>query len=82
VHIVNDERADRERCEVVAVLRSPVGEQVWRWQGDAPADSCVLVGRLRWTAPTMPGPLSLTLELRAPAAGAVLASDHATSRIL
>jgi beta-mannosidase len=81
VHIVSDERGDREGCEVTAVLRSATGSQTWRWQGDARGDACVLVGRIRWTAPEMPGPLSLSLELR-DAAGALLADNHDHSRVV
>jgi beta-mannosidase len=81
VHIVSDEHSDRENCEVSAVLHSPVGEQTWRWQGEARADSCVFVGRVRWTAPSMPGPLTLELELR-DATGSVLATNRYTTKIV
>jgi beta-mannosidase len=81
VHIVSDERTTREDCEVVAVLHSSVGAQTWRWQGDARADACVLVGRVRWVAPSMPGPVTLELLLL-DRAGIQLADNRATTRIL
>jgi beta-mannosidase len=82
VHIVSDQRADRAGCVVVAMLDSPVGSQTWRWHGDAPADACALVGRIRFTAPEMPGPVSLTLELRDASTDELLATNGDASRIL
>jgi beta-mannosidase len=82
VHIVSDERLDRAGCEVTAVLRSPVGKQSWRWQGDARADACVLVGRVRWTAPSLPGPVTLDLQLHAAGDGTLLAESQTATRIV
>jgi beta-mannosidase len=82
VHIVSDERIDRDACEVVATLQAPSGPQTWRWQGGATADACVLVGRLKWVAPSVPGPVTLTLELRDPATGALLATNRDRTRIV
>jgi beta-mannosidase len=82
VHIVSDERTDRPGCVVVATVASPVGSRTWRWHGDAPADACALVGRVRWTAPEMPGPVTLLLELRDAATDELLADSRDATRIV
>jgi beta-mannosidase len=80
VHIVSDERHDRPACVVEAALQTPVDSRTWRWQGDATADACGLVGRLRWVAPSTPGPVTLELRLLG-RDGAVLADNRYAGRI-
>jgi hypothetical protein len=48
---------------VVARLSWPSGSHEWRWQGDAPADSCVRVGTVQAVVPDAPGTLVLELTL-------------------
>ena len=64
VHVLNDTRGDAEGMEVRARVIGPggavVGEQ--RWQGSAPADDCVVVGRVDVEVPFR-GPGELTVEL-------------------
>jgi beta-mannosidase len=80
VHIVSDERVDREDCDVHAVLRAATGERLWHWRGDVGADTCALVGRVRWTAPSMPGPVAL--ELRLVVSGETVHENRYRSRVL
>jgi beta-mannosidase len=63
VHVVSDEHVARPGCLVTASLRSAGGNRTWRWQGDIGADECVLVGRIKWTADDIPGPVELELQL-------------------
>jgi beta-mannosidase len=79
VHIVSDERDDRAGCQVTAQLRTPVGVRSWRWQGDVAADSCALVGRVRFTVPQVPGPVALDLRL---VAGDTTADNRYASRVI
>jgi beta-mannosidase len=79
VHIVSDERTARAGCNVAATLRTPVGLRTWRWQGDVDADSCALVGRVRFTVPHIPGPVGLDLRLEA---GETVADNRYTSRVI
>lgn len=81
VHVVSDERVDRPDAVISAVLRSPVGERRWRWQGDVPADECTRVGTIEWTVPTTPGCVSLELCLEAGGAGEVRATNRYESRV-
>ncbi len=66
VHVVNDTRQDVDSMEVTALLTGPSGSVVsaQRWQGSAPADSCVLVGRIKAEVPPEEtGTLTLELTL-------------------
>jgi beta-mannosidase len=66
IHVVSDRREAVERAEVTAKLSWSGGDNAWRWTGDVPADSCVLVGTLQTVVPDAPGPVVLELELRRP----------------
>jgi beta-mannosidase len=79
VHVVNDLRHGLDGAVVTATMGWPDGgERRWRWQGDVGPDSCVRVGRLTFTVPALPGPVSLDLDR---ACGDVAASNRSTSRI-
>jgi len=69
VHVVSDLRHPLEAVRVLASL----GDERFGWDGDVPADACVRVGTIRATAPTVPGPLRLTLTLTA---GTLVAHNH------
>ena len=64
VHVLNDTRGDAEGMEVRARVIGPGGAVVseQRWQGSAPADDCVVVGRVGVEVPFR-GPGELTVEL-------------------
>jgi beta-mannosidase len=51
VHAVSDMRRSVERATVEAVIRYPGGEQRWRFRGEVPADSCVLIGKPSFELP-------------------------------
>ncbi len=78
VHVVSDLRSPIPGAEVTATLAWPGGEQVWRWAGDIPADSCERVGTVQAVAPDAPGELTLTIEL---SAGEMTAINRYVSRI-
>jgi beta-mannosidase len=63
VHVVSDLRAAVDDARVTARLEWPGGDHQWRWSGNVPADSCVLVGTLQAVVPEAVGPLRLDLEL-------------------
>ena len=63
VHVVNDLRTPLTGMVVHARLSWPGGGHTWGWTGDAPADSCVLVGTVQAVAPDAEGPLTLELTL-------------------
>ena len=69
VHVVNDTRSDTDDMQVQARLVGPDGGLIreQRWAGTAPADDCVLVGRLAAAVPsvTRRGPVVLELSLAA-----------------
>jgi beta-mannosidase len=79
VHVVSDERVDRDDCDVHAVLRSGDDERSWHWRGDVGADTCALVGRVRWTVGPLPGPV--TLDLRLEVAGEIRHESHDRSAV-
>jgi len=66
VHVVSDARAPIADVVARARLAWPGGEQVWAWDGEIPADSCVRVGTVQAMAPEAPGPLTLELTLAGP----------------
>ena len=71
VHVLNDTRGDAEGMEVRARVIGPGGAVVseQRWQGSAPADDCVVVGRVDVEVPFRgPGELTVELTLTHPAA--------------
>ncbi|HEX7094506.1 MAG TPA: hypothetical protein VF183_01395, partial [Acidimicrobiales bacterium] len=78
VHVVSDERVDRPDSEVTAEVTTPAWQRSWRWKGDVHADACVLVGRVRFTAPVTAGPVTLDLRVNA---GEVVAVNRYVSRI-
>lgn len=61
VHIVSDRRIDLTGT-VEVIARWEGGAHRWRFAGDVPADSCVLVGTVQLEVPSAPG--ELVLELR------------------
>ena len=63
VHAVSDLRRPCAATVVTATLSWPGGETAWRWQGDIPADDCVLVGEVRADVPDVEGALRLDLTL-------------------
>jgi beta-mannosidase len=63
VHVVSDRRIDLTGA-VEAELRWDGGAHRWSFEGDVPADSCVLVGTLQLEVPDAPGPLTLHLRGR------------------
>lgn len=53
LHVVNDRRQALSEAHLQAVLRWPGGGRRWELGGRAPADSCVLVGRLQARLPSV-----------------------------
>lgn len=62
VHVVSDLRVPIEGARVQA----RVGAHRQEWEGDIPADDCVLVGTVDTVAPDGPGRLVLELDLEGP----------------
>jgi beta-mannosidase len=65
VHVVSDLRDPVPGARVDAELSWAGGSSVWHWEGDVPADGCVLVGTLQALVPDVRGVLSLDLVVRA-----------------
>jgi len=65
VHVVSDLRAPVTGARVDAVLGWTGGSHDWHWEGDIPADACVLVATLQAVVPDEPGELVLELTLHA-----------------
>jgi beta-mannosidase len=63
VHVVNDLRAAVVDATVAVTCTWRGGRRQWAFRGDVDADSCALVGRLRFTVPDAPGDLLLGLAL-------------------
>jgi beta-mannosidase len=66
IHAVSDLREPLSGAVAKVVLRWPGGQRTWRFAGDVPADSCVLIGSIVVTLPadTRAGEISLDLSLR------------------
>jgi beta-mannosidase len=65
VHVVSDLR-EPLAAEVVARLAWAGDERSWRWTGEVDADAVARVGTVAAMVPDEPGPLVLTVSLRAP----------------
>ena len=78
VHVVSDERDERSNAHVRACLVGPLGARSWEWTGDIAADACTRVGQLAWIAPSIDGPVTLTLEL---ICGDITVANRYTSRV-
>ena len=63
VHAVNDMRRTVERATVEAVIRHPGGERRWRFEGEVPSDSCVLIAKPSFALPGSTAPGRLVVEL-------------------
>jgi beta-mannosidase len=66
IHAVSDLREPLSGAVAKVVLRWPGGQRTWRFAGDVPADSCVLIGSIIVTLPpdTRAGEISLDLSIR------------------
>jgi hypothetical protein len=66
LHAVSDLRTPITSATAKAVLSWPGGHRSWRFNGDIPADSCTLIGRLSHVVESeaRPGDLRLVLTLR------------------
>jgi beta-mannosidase len=73
VHVVSDLRVPLAGGVVRAVLTWEGGGHEWAWEGDVPADSCVLIGTLQFVVPD--GVTKVTLDL-ALSAGDVTAANR------
>ena len=63
IHAVSDMRRPVERATVEAVVRYPGGERRWRFRGEVPADSCILIGRPSFSLPAATGAGRVVVEL-------------------
>lgn len=64
VHVVSD--AHISYSDIVVRAHLSWGQEVrrdWSWQGDIPADDCVLVGTMSWDVPPIDDALVIDLEL-------------------
>ncbi len=79
VHVVSDVHRVIERVVCTATLRWPTGEQLWRWSGDIPPDTCVRVGTMQFVVPDVQGDLWIDLVLEH---GDVVVSNRYTTTVL
>jgi len=75
VHVISELRHALPTHNLQAVLTWPGGSREWNWQGQIGADDVARIGTLEWTATAQPGPVVLSLTLRRPDDGTVLASN-------
>lgn len=85
IHAVSDARLDFHDITVRAELMCGTDQlQVWTWQGDLPADSCIRIGTVTFDVPETDQPMVLDLRLTGPTVTAtnrygtwVISGDHA-----
>jgi len=64
IHVVSDDREPLDGLDVTAMLSWPGGTHEWAWSGQIGADSVARIGSINWIAPSVAGPVDLTVELR------------------
>ena len=82
VHAVNDMRRPVERATVEAVIRYPGGERHWRFEGDVPADSCVLIAKPSFALPDSAATGRLVVELALGWAGGRASNRYLASVVM